>query len=108
ARPRPGEGGRARATGGPAAPATAMGEDRARITPFRGDNPILEASVWDVARGDVDKMAAAAKQLMRDGISVIATAATTGQAERVREVLRNQDLAIDSLDGNTGQPSQPA
>jgi hypothetical protein len=45
-------------------PGVALGDVRARITPFRGDNPILEASVWDVARGDVDKMAVAAKQLM--------------------------------------------
>src|SRR5437868_9135908 len=102
-----GEGGRAPASGGLADPATAMGEERARITPFRGDNPVLEASVWDVARGDVDKMASAAKQLMRDGISVIATAATTGQAERVREVLRNKDIAIEFLD-ETPQPGQTA
>ncbi|TML77009.1 MAG: DEAD/DEAH box helicase, partial [Actinobacteria bacterium] len=80
-----------------------MGEVRARITPFRGDNPILEASVWDVARGDVDKMASAAKQLMRDGVRVIATAATTGAAERIREVLRSKDIPAEFLDANAGQ-----
>jgi transcription-repair coupling factor (superfamily II helicase) len=103
-----GEGGRAPASGGLADPDIALGEQRARITPFRGDNPILEASVWDVARGDVDKMASAAKQLMRDGIRVIATAATTGQADRVREVLRSKDIAAEFLDGQAPQPGQAA
>ena len=98
-----GEGGRAPASGGLADPETALGEVRARITPFRGDNPILEASVWDVARGDVDKMASAAKQLMRDGVRVIATAATTGAAERIREVLRSKDIPAEFLDANSGQ-----
>jgi transcription-repair coupling factor (superfamily II helicase) len=46
-----GEGGRAPAGGGLAGPDDALGDVRARITPFRGDNPVLEASVWDVARG---------------------------------------------------------
>src|SRR4029077_10118537 len=63
-------------------------------------------SVWDVARGDVDKMASAAKQLMRDGLRVIATAATTGQADRVREVLRSKDIAAEFLDGQAPQPGQ--
>ncbi|HLW16094.1 MAG TPA: transcription-repair coupling factor [Actinomycetota bacterium] len=103
-----GEGGRAPASGGLADPDTALGEQRARITPFRGDNPILEASVWDVARGDVDKMVSAAKQLMRDGIRVIATAATTGQADRVREVLRNKDIAVEFLEERAPQPGQTA
>ncbi|HJT37854.1 MAG TPA: DEAD/DEAH box helicase, partial [Actinomycetota bacterium] len=100
------EGGRPPASGGLADPQTALGEECARITPFRGDNPILEASVWDVARGDVDKMANAAKQLMRDGVRVIATAATIGQADRVREVLRGKDIPAEILDSRAPQPGE--
>src|SRR5437879_9833939 len=49
-----GGGGRAPASGGLADPETALGGVRARITPFRGENPIFEARVWGVPRGDVD------------------------------------------------------
>jgi transcription-repair coupling factor (superfamily II helicase) len=94
-----GEGGRAPAGGGLSAPEHALGDVRARITPFRGDNPIVEASVWDVARGDVDKMGVAMKQLMRDGVRVVACAATLGAAERVREVLAGKDISASLLDG---------
>src|SRR5947208_53196 len=103
-----GEGGRAPASGGLSDPDEALGDVRARITPFRGDNPVLEASVWDVARGDVDKMAVAAKQLMRDGTRVIACAATQGAAERVREVLQGKDITAEYLDGRAPEHGRAA
>jgi transcription-repair coupling factor (superfamily II helicase) len=103
-----GEGGRAPASGGLADPEVALGDARARITPFRGDNAVLEASVWDVARGDVDKMVFAAKQLMKDGSRVIACAATQGAAERIREVLQSKDIAAEYLDARALEPGQAA
>ncbi|MGZ4204034.1 MAG: transcription-repair coupling factor [Actinomycetota bacterium] len=103
-----GEGGRAPAGGGLATPDEAIGDERAQMTPFRGDGPVLEASAWDVARGDVAKMAAAARQLMRDGMRVIACAATQGAAERVREVLQGQDVAAPFLDGRALEPGHAA
>src|SRR5207302_1661893 len=44
-----------------------------------------------------------AHELMRDGVRVIATAATTGAAERIREVLRSKDIPAEFLDANAGQ-----
>jgi len=93
------EGGRGPASGGLATPEQALGDARAQITPFRGDNPALEASVWDVARGDVKKMTAAIKQLLRDGSRVVACAATQGASDRVREILEGDDIAAPLLGG---------
>jgi len=88
-----GEGGRAPAAGTLAAPSRALGDEVASLTGFRGEDPVLEASTWDVARGDVAKMAGAARGLLRDGYRVVACAATDGAAQRVAEVLAEHDVA---------------
>jgi transcription-repair coupling factor (superfamily II helicase) len=87
------DGGVAPANGGLAALDEALGDARAQISVFRAENPVLEATSWDVQRGDVEKMTSAAKQLLRDGYRVIATAATDGQALRVSEVLQEHEIA---------------
>jgi len=87
------EGRPAPAGGGFAGVDRALGERRAELTPFRGDNPALDASVWDVQRGDVAKMAAAMRDLERAGVRVVACGSTDGAAERIREVMAAHEAA---------------
>ncbi len=90
-----GDGRGAPAGGGLAPAARALGPDRAEITAFRGDDPVLEASVWDVARGDVAKMAAAVRRLTVQGLRVVVCGATDGAAERITEVLKDHDVTAE-------------
>jgi len=92
------EGGRAPAGGGLTDLARALGERRAAVTSFRGEDPVFEAAVWDVQRGDLEKLASAAREQLRAGARVVFTAATIGAAERVSEVMRDREIAAPVLE----------
>ncbi len=70
---------------------------RAAMTPFRSDAAMLDAKAWE--QRDVPGVAAACQSYLQRGYRVVVTAESHGSADRIREILANQDLFLPRYDG---------
>lgn len=72
-------------------------EPRAALSPFRSSGPALDAKAWETR--DVPGVATVCKARLQEGWRVVVAAESHGSADRIREVLANQELFLPRYDG---------